>query len=351
MNYLSIFKRFFQPFKAMLIDQAGDAQTGPVGGEGEGAAQKAPAEGGQGEGPGSGGGEGGGEGEGGAGEGEGAGGEGEGEAGGQGGGEEAGGLGEGEAAGAEAGAGAAGAASYAGHGSPEALVEAFESLKGKAQATEANLSRIRQNLEAAGVTVDREGNFSVQKKDDAPAFKPKFTDEHKALFEEDVLKAINVLVQDELAKWQNSMKQNMTQQQKFVAAKSEANSLMMGIFPQLSRKGEGGKDNAEFNQSFYDRATEIWKAQYSNHAEGELLAAIKAAKELGIPQRQIAKAQQAGYKTGQKARKVVGAVGGSGRSGGNGRPGTFKRLTRQEYLALNPEARAQYKKDEIAARK
>lgn len=339
-------KSILHPFKVLMFDQAGDGNNQDGG---DGSSQAAPGDAGSGDGSqgADGGGDGGGQGEGGGDDGAGAGGDGDG--------------GDGSQAGAEGGDGGAGnqggSGPYAGYNTPEELAEAFQrqgqeftTLRNKTTTTEQNWAKARENLRGAGIIVNRDGTLSVagQQRPNQPKYQPKFTDQHRGLFDEKVLEAVRFLIGDELHNFRQNLQQESQAQREFVAAKREANNLMVAMFPQLS-KGTQDKPNADFNEAFFNLATEIWEQSYRNKPEGELLAAIRAANELGIPQLVVNKAAQQGFQKGQAGRKIVGPTGGQ-RGGGAARPGVFRKLSRAEYLALSPEEREQYKNKELEAK-
>jgi uncharacterized membrane protein YebE (DUF533 family) len=112
---------------------------------------------------------------------------------------------------------------------------------------------------------------------------------------------------------------------------------MLSYFPQLQAKFDsaGKPTNPDFNQTFYDRATEIWQEKYSSDPRGELLAALTAAKELNILPQLINQARADGVKAGKENKKILSPVQGSGQKAAV----NYSGITKEEYFKLSPEER------------
>lgn len=230
----------------------------------------------------------------------------------------------------------------------------FETLRGKTQATERNLSGLRKTLQANGIQAvqDEEGNLRLEVVKQPTAAQKRFTDSHKGEFfnffktpqdGEKFLNLMTALLQDHSDEYyttrQKQSQQEMTQRNIFVKSRRHANDLMMSYFPQL--------DNSKadvFNEAFYNRATEIWQERFSKDPRGELLSALEAAKELNILPQAVQAAKKEGFQQGQAGKKIIGPVGGGKHSGA----GTIgRKLTSAEYDALTPEQKTVYDKKSV----
>lgn len=328
---MNIFKMFF----TILFDQRAE-EPGAGAGAGEGAAGagdggagqgEAPAEGGQGAAPGA----------------------------------------EGGQEGAGQGDGGEGAAPvYGKYKTPDELWKAHQDLTNKTSQTEANAARLRKTLESSGIKVvqGEDGQMMLVPVENKPERKKKFSDEQKKkmalYFGDDPEKGVESaggflqllqpfiedLLEDQFYNREQEFNQRNTQVSKFRQEQQDAQGDMLHMFPSL-KYGTDENPNAEFNQAFYDRATEIYKAQYSKDPRGELLAAIKAARELGITSNAIKQAQAQGVKLGQAGKKILGPVGGGqGKAGGSG-----KVLTKAEYMALSPDKREEHDRAALQVQK
>lgn len=231
----------------------------------------------------------------------------------------------------------------------------FETLRGKVGATEKNLSMLRKTLEGSGIraVAGEDGNLRLEVAEKEPTKRQsKFTDAHKGLFDEKVLEAIKYLVEDHFETSydarQRTTREEQTKMRQFVTTKQEANDLMMAYFPMLEPKFDvtGKATNAEFNQAFYDRATELWEEKYKQDPRGELLAALQVARELNIIPTALSAAKKEGVELGKKEKKILGPVTPSG-SG----PGGKGKMSRDEYLKLSPEKREEYDKTNLENKK
>ena len=267
-----------------------------------------------------------------------------------------GGLGGGDAGAGDSGAGEAGQAGEApvtpkfgefGDDPNEAagkLFEAFnrqkgdfENFKTKQGLTERNLASVRKALEGSGIRYNEEtGQVEPIKQQER---KVRFTDQHKSLFDQKVLEAMQMLIDDrfdEQYEGREKMSSEKRQQmQRFMSEKSEVEGLMMDTFPQLDQK------DPNFNKAFYDRATHIWQEQFGGNPLKQLSAALKAAKELNIWGQPVAKAKAEGVKLGKQDKRILGLVGGIGAPAGGG---TQRVLSKDEVLALPEDKRETYDK-------
>jgi len=223
----------------------------------------------------------------------------------------------------------------------------FENFKTKSGLTERNLGTLRQTLEASGIRAVQDENGQIRLEVAKPADrKVRFTDEHGKLFDKPVLEAMRLLMQD-IAEEHYEGRERTTQEkreqmQKFMSEKAEVEELMMGYFPQLDSK------DPNFNQAFFDRATEIWEQQYGKNLLKQLSAALRAAQELKIVPQMIAAAKKEGVKIGKDGKKILGPVGGGGGPAGGG---AMRKLSKEEYLALKTDdERRKYDEWEIAQR-
>jgi hypothetical protein len=230
----------------------------------------------------------------------------------------------------------------------------FETLRGKAQATEKNLANLRKTLNAHGIQAltDEEGNLRLEVVKQPTAQQKRFTDSHKnelyGFFRtpqdgEKFLNLLTAMLQDNNDTYydgrQKQYQEQMAQHSVFRQTQTHSNDLMMSYFPQLDRS------KAEvFNEAFYSRATEIWQEKFSKDARGELLAALEAARELNIIPQAVQAAKKEGFQQGQAGKKIIGPVGG-GKKGGAGTQGG--KLTSDEYSLLTPEKQAEYDKKTV----
>lgn len=239
----------------------------------------------------------------------------------------------------------------------------IEHIKSKTNVTERNLASLRKALEGSGIraVVGADGNvkFEVIQQEQR---QKKFTDQHlqqlaqmfdKPESAKTFLDLLSLHVQD-LFEDQYSSRQKMTQEeqarvQQMVKARDEQIDTMFDLYPMLNPKldASGNPSNPEFNKAFYDLATEIWQKPvedggFGGHPLKQMLAAIKAAKQLGVVTNMIQKAQAQGYQQGQAGKRIVGPVqSGAGAAAGAGSAG-MRPLTRDEYLALTEEKREAY---------
>lgn len=224
----------------------------------------------------------------------------------------------------------------------------FDNFKTKSGLTERNLGALRKTLEASGIRAVEGADGQISLEVSKPAErKVRFTEEHGKMFDSKVLEGMRLLFQDMFDE-QYEGRERTTQEKKqkmqqFMSEKNDVEELMIGYFPQLAPDFDaaGKPQNPQFNQAFYDRATEIWKTQYNGNLLKQLSAALRAAKELNILPQMIAAAKKEGVKIGKDGKKILGPVSG----GGAGAGGTALHvLTQPEYLALSPEKRVEYDK-------
>jgi len=221
----------------------------------------------------------------------------------------------------------------------------FDNFKTKSGLTERNLGTLRKTLEASGIRAveGEDGQIRLEVAAKEPR-KSRFTDEHKGLFDAKVLDAMRLLVQDvfdESYEGRERMSQEQKQKmQQFMSEKQEVEELMTSYFPQLEGQFKDGKaTNPNFNKAFYDRATEIWETDYRKNPLKQLSAALRAAKELNIIPQMIEAAKKQGVQIGKDGKKILGPVGGGGAPAGGG---GFRKLSKEEYLALPPDKKLEY---------
>ncbi len=230
----------------------------------------------------------------------------------------------------------------------------FDNFKTKAGLTERNLGALRKTLEASGIRAveDETGQIRLEVAKQQER-KSRFSDEHKQLFDAKVLDAMRLLVQDVFdEQYEGRERMNTEQRQKmqqFMGEKAEVEELMTSYFPQLEPKFADGKPtNPNFNQAFYDRATEIWETDYRKNPLKQLSAALRAAKELNIIPQMIEAAKKEGVKIGRDGKKILGPVSGGGAPAGGG---GFRELSKAEYLALPPDKKTEYDKQRYNQKK
>jgi len=231
----------------------------------------------------------------------------------------------------------------------------FDNFKTKAGLTERNLGSLRKTLEASGIRAveDETGQIRLEVAQKQER-KPRFTEEHGKMFDANVLEGMRLLVQDMFDE-QYEGRERTTQEQRakmqqFVSEKQEVEELMTSYFPQLEPKFDVNEKptNPEFNQAFYDRATKIWMTDYNRNPLKQLSAALRAAKELNIIPQMMAKAKQEGVQIGKDGKKILAPVGGSNAPAGGG---GFRKLSKEEYLALPTDKKLIYDQQSINQRK
>jgi hypothetical protein len=233
---------------------------------------------------------------------------------------------------------------------PDKVFEALQQLRGKTTATERNMAALNKTLESAGVKAVKSGDgFQLVPIHETPAQKRerRFNDQHKQYFEDSHIQGIIALAQDTFEDMLEAREKQSFERQSQVnqwnQMKAEANDLMIEMYPSLKPDfdKDGKPQNPAFNESFYNRATEIWQEKYKNDPRGEFKAAREAANEMKVDFRQIEAAKKEGFVAGQKNRTVVGPV----TSGTGGSASSGKKLSKSEYLNLSPEDREKYDKN------
>lgn len=229
---------------------------------------------------------------------------------------------------------------------PIKLFQGYQGLKSKTTATERNLATLRKNLENVGLKIGEDGTIQLGEKDGSAPKTKRFTADHAKLFDAPVLQAMQGLIEDLFEDRLGKYEQKNTMKQQYMTMKETSNSKMTGMFPQLLKEVDG-EVNPQFNQAFYDRATEIWSTTpgYKSHPSGELYSTMEAAIEMGISPIAIAKAKAAGYKAGVNTKKVLGPTSGVG-AGAQGATG-FKRLSVAEFRLLTPDKKEEYQQQLI----
>ena len=231
----------------------------------------------------------------------------------------------------------------------------FDNFKTKSGLTERNLGTLRKTLEASGIHAveGEDGQIRLEVAQKEPR-KSRFTDEHKGLFDSKVLDAMRLLVQDVFDESYEGRERTTQEQrqkmQQFMSEKQEVEGLMTSYFPQLEPKFDvsGKAQNPQFNQAFYDRATEIWETDYRKNPLKQLSAALRAAKELNVIPQMIEAAKREGVKIGKDGKKILGPVGGGGAPPAGG--GGLRKLGKDEYLALSSDKKLEYDKWEVEQR-
>lgn len=232
------------------------------------------------------------------------------------------------------------------------IVPEYNQWKQKLPATERNLAQLRQTLKASGIQAvqGEDGQIRLEVVNQTKQErKQRFQDTHKSLFDEKVLEAIRFLVQDEFDNGfdtrQKEYSETTKRTQVLDRMRSQAVSLMFAYFPQLDGKWDDSENptNPNFDAKLHQRATEIWKEKYGNNPQGELMAALEAAKELNIPAQAIVQAEKKGFQAGQAQKKILGPVG----QGSGARPGGQGQLSKEEYLKLPPEQRITHDKRQL----
>ena len=235
------------------------------------------------------------------------------------------------------------------------IVPEFDTLKGKTSATERNLSLTRKALEQSGVRAipTEDGGIRLEVVDKKPTTRQlKFNDTHKSLFDQKVLDAINLLIED---KFDESFSTRETQaregyQRRIVYDRfyDQATDLMFSYFPQLDGKWQDNKStNTMFDKEFHDAVSARVQEKFSNskgqltNPQGELLAALEIAKERGISTKMIEKAKQEGFQAGKAGKKILGPAG-----QGGGTKAVKGKLGFAEYDKLSPEEKEKYDRQE-----
>lgn len=253
---------------------------------------------------------------------------------------------------------------FAGYSSVEELVKAHETMKGQTSATEGNLRKMRSALRKQGIMYDHEtGVLAVIAQDGTPQTtkqkrQSKFTDEHRNKFNrffsddsgdesvitatrDEFLNLMNVLVEDRIEEIIESRQEQATQRfrerRTFTQQYNEATQELFRSYPQLKQGNEG------FDKEFHDEVmaylNENQHLQFKSgkHADGELIAADRVARQRNISPIQIGNARKVGYKKGSEKKTIV-SSGGKKPSQNTG----FKRLSEQEYLALSSDEKREY---------
>ena len=244
------------------------------------------------------------------------------------------------------------------YGEHTKIAPEYKNLTTKAGLTEKNLANTRKALQAVGLRAVQDEDGSIRLEALEPAKKQerqkRFTDTHKtqlaSFFKtskdaDDFLGILSHYVNDQFDEGYDTRESKVSERRRAInawnSASGEANSLMMDYFPTLDAKWDDNEKptNANFNEPFWNRATQIWESEiapdgipYKRKPEGELLAALKAAKELKIPMQQLVAAKKEGAAQGKAEKKILGPV--DGKNKGKAAGG---KLEKAEYLKLSPE--------------
>ena len=247
----------------------------------------------------------------------------------------------------------------------DALFQAFQeletghkSLTAKTTQTEKSLSALRRAAEGSGfrVMTDSQGNAQlvpIKRDNETPQQEKKrrFTEEHLAKLggffsgenpqktAKEFLDILTLHLQDNQDEALTQYDKKLLARGSFQRVRDESNSRMLKLYPHLDEEGE------TFNKEFFDRATEIYHENYEMHPRGELIAAGEAAAELGISPITLKKAEAKGFEKGKETKTVLAPVG----QGSKGRfsKGGIKELSKDDYLKLTPEKRAEYDKVQL----
>ena len=235
------------------------------------------------------------------------------------------------------------------HEAAQKAIDLVNSLKEKGGATERNLAKVRQTLNEAGISMlrDDEGNIQFQVKEEAKTeMKTKrFTDAHKELLGDDTLEALDAYFADKFDAGIAGYEKTQKEKYEYSIARRNSNAKAFRLYPTAQMKDANGNDNPNFNRAFYDRATEIWKADYSKNPKGEMMAMHEAAIEMKISPISLEEAKKAGYNKAKNQKKVLGPAGGGSGSGAKG--GKEGVLSREAYLKLDQDAREKYDKERM----
>ena len=227
----------------------------------------------------------------------------------------------------------------------------FDNLRNKSGLTERNLSALRKTAEANGLQIVQDANsptgYRLEVNKPQTERQRKFQDAHKALFEPKVLEAIDYFLEDRFSDLLDTREKTYREKAQAIRLQNqlfdESSDLMFSHFPQLDGKWDksGKTTNPDFDQAFHDRVFEVYESEYKNDPRGQLLAALRVAKELNVIPQAIKKAEGEGFKKGQEGKKILGPAGGKSA----GKP-TGKKLSEAEYLKLLPDDRLKYDKQQ-----
>ena len=222
----------------------------------------------------------------------------------------------------------------------------FNDFRIKAGLTEKNLAQTRQFLKSVGL-VEQDGKWVMPYKENSQERKTRFTEDHKKLFHPQVLSAIDAYVKDMIEEAFSGYGRQQLEQQKWQSTLNKSIDRMYKLYPMLQSE-INGNPNPNFNKELNDRATEILNdptSGYTNLANGDLLAAHEAALELGVSPITIEKAKIEGANNAKGNKRIIGAA------GGGGKPGIMGKLTREKYMALNPEDKKIYDAKQVLDKK
>jgi hypothetical protein len=250
---------------------------------------------------------------------------------------------------------------WAGYASKDDLIKAHESMKGQTGATEKNLRTLRQALKKHGIAFDPEsGELAIIPGvgDTKPKRQSKFTDEVRNKFNpffaiegadektittqrDEFLNNLAIMVQDKIDEffesYQDTASKKLREHREWSEQYDAAVKEMFTSYPALVEGSEG------FNEKFYNAVIEYLDANPNlrKQPDGELIAADRIARKMQISPLAIGAARKEGFQKGVGSKKIVGNAG----KGGTGNAaGAFKRLSKDEYLALSDEERDTYNK-------
>lgn len=242
------------------------------------------------------------------------------------------------------------------------MFQALQELEGKHDGltkktgqTEKNLASLRKAAESTGLRVLQDSYGNVQlvpaKKETSSEKQRRFTAEHKTKLSkffsgddpsaaaDEFLSILNLYLQDHSDDTISNYDKRILARQQFQRARDTSNDRMLKLYPQID------EENDSFDKSFFERATEIYHADYETHPQGELIAATQAAAEMGISPITLRKAEAKGFEKGKETKTILAPVGQGSKGKGSGKG--FKELSKEEYLKLDDESREKYNKEKL----
>lgn len=240
----------------------------------------------------------------------------------------------------------------------------FGELKNRSTLADKNLFTLRKTLEGSGIRAvqGEDGQLHLEVINQKPAERTrKFGDTHlqklASHFQNDskaaqeFLDLILTAAEDRNEDWwgnkQETYREQAQQRRVNNQLFEESIDLMFSNFPQLN--GQWGKDdkpsNPDFNKVFHDKVLDLWKSEYKNDPRGQLLAALRVAKEMNVLPQAIKKAEVNGYEKGKADKKILGPAGSSKIGSPSG-----KKLSESEYFSLSPNDREKYDKQQAGVK-
>lgn len=238
------------------------------------------------------------------------------------------------------------------------LSASLENMKGKTTRTEQSLHALRQAAERTGMKTvyDDAGNAFFLPSQEKKGREPLFTDDHRkqlnqfftaeGMSPEELnastdryMNVMSALIQDKIDGFfydrEQKQQQEKQAQQQFQSARDAAWDKAVTLYPSLNSKGEG------FDKNFYALTEQIWAEKYSDNPTGDLLAAIDAANQLGVGQRQQMQDKRQAFDRGRQSKTVVApSVSAPVKSAG--------KLSYDEYRALSKEDQEAYDRKQLS---